>query len=73
MQNAMSAAAQRAIMAMVLAPSQAHAVNQFLVLNVTRENIVADALRELSELDSSELKKPLKVKLISRILSLLFT
>lgn len=62
MQNAMSAAAREALVQMVFAPSQGPAmVNQYLFLNVTRDHIVEDALRELSTLDSSELKKPLKV------------
>lgn len=63
MQNAMNAAAHQALAAMVFAPSQVHTVTQFLVLNVSREHIVSDALRELSTLSSSDLKKPLKVTL----------
>lgn len=61
MQNAMSNAAQRALMAMLFSPSSLHTITQFLELNVTRENIVADALRELSSVSSNDLKKPLKV------------
>lgn len=58
----MGAAAREALLHMVFSPSQGPAmVNQYLFLNVTREHIVEDALRELSMLDSSELKKPLKV------------
>lgn len=65
MQNAMSAAAHQAFTAMMLAPSTAVTITQFLVLNVSRENIVADALRELSQVDSRDLKKPLKVCRVS--------
>ncbi|XP_057653179.1 probable E3 ubiquitin-protein ligase HERC4 isoform X1 [Diorhabda carinulata] len=62
MQKAMSEAAERAVIAMLLAPQTRHAINSYLVLNVTRENIVDDALRELSEVDPHDLKKPLRVK-----------
>lgn len=34
----------------------------YIVLNVTRENIVLDTIRELAQYGSSDLKKPLKVK-----------
>ncbi|KAK0090592.1 hypothetical protein PV325_010558 [Microctonus aethiopoides] len=37
-------------------------MSQYFMLNVSRENIVADTLRELSEHDSRDLKKPLRVK-----------
>lgn len=36
--------------------------NIYILLNVTRENIVADTIRELSHHTSADLKKPLKVK-----------
>jgi E3 ubiquitin-protein ligase HERC4 len=36
--------------------------NMYIMLNVTRENIVEDTIRELTQLTSSDLKKPLKVK-----------
>lgn len=62
MQSAMNEAAQRSFMAMLFQPNAAQAVNQFLVLNVTRETIVSDTLRELIEVDSNDLKKPLKIK-----------
>lgn len=61
MQSAMNAAAQRAFMAVLFQPNTVQMINQFLVLNVTRENIVADTLRELSDISSNDLKKPLKV------------
>lgn len=62
MQSAMNAAAQHAFMAMLVQPGAPQMITQYLVLNVTRENIVADTLRELSEVNSSDLKKPLKVR-----------
>ncbi|XP_030385069.1 probable E3 ubiquitin-protein ligase HERC4 isoform X1 [Scaptodrosophila lebanonensis] len=37
-------------------------VSQFLVLNVTRENLVQDSLSELQRYSQSDLKKPLKIK-----------
>lgn len=64
MQNAMSHAAHRALMALLFSPASVHSITQFLELNVTRENIVADALRELSSISSNDLKKPLRVRLI---------
>lgn len=62
MQTAMNEAFQRAIITAMLAPSQSGVVQQFLVLNVSRDNIVADTLRELSAVNTNDLKKPLKVK-----------
>ncbi|XP_018560806.1 probable E3 ubiquitin-protein ligase HERC4 isoform X2 [Anoplophora glabripennis] len=62
MQKAMSDAAQQAFLSMLISPQGMHAINQFLVLNVTRDHIVDDALRELSHVNPSDLKKPLKVK-----------
>lgn len=35
--------------------------SQFIVLNVTRENLVQDTLREIMKYSQSDLKKPLKV------------
>ncbi|KAH8255246.1 hypothetical protein KR038_007527 [Drosophila bunnanda] len=37
-------------------------ISQFIVLNVTRENLVQDSLRELQRYPQSDLKKPLKIK-----------
>lgn len=37
-------------------------MSQYIVLNVTRENIVDDTIRELALYQASDLKKPLKVK-----------
>ncbi|KAH8371053.1 hypothetical protein KR093_006003, partial [Drosophila rubida] len=36
--------------------------SQYIVLNVTRENIVQDSLRELQRYNQSDLKKPLRIK-----------
>ncbi|XP_012283893.1 probable E3 ubiquitin-protein ligase HERC4 isoform X2 [Orussus abietinus] len=68
MQSAMNEAATRAITHMLLSSfpineADAHMHrHQFVTLNVSRENLVADTLRELSQYDSSDLKKPLRVK-----------
>lgn len=35
---------------------------QFIVLNVTRENIVQDTIRELAQYTANDLKKPLKIR-----------
>lgn len=57
----MNDAAQQAFLSMLMSPQGIHSLNQFLVLNVTRDHIVDDALRELSNVNPSDLKKPLKV------------
>ncbi|XP_015126576.1 probable E3 ubiquitin-protein ligase HERC4 isoform X2 [Diachasma alloeum] len=62
MHSAMNEAANRGIRNIFFAGNVAASVQQFLMLNVSRENIVADTLRELSAHDSSDLKKPLRVK-----------
>lgn len=68
MQTAMSEAATRAFLSFFT--SMGNSVCQYLVLNVSRENLVLDALRELTEVNTSDLKKPLKV-IISAIYSIL--
>ncbi|XP_063931720.1 probable E3 ubiquitin-protein ligase HERC4 isoform X2 [Zophobas morio] len=62
MQKAMQVAAQQAFFSLLFRPSAIQSINQFLVLNITRDQIVNDALRELSNIDADDLKKPLKVK-----------
>ncbi|KAF7384056.1 hypothetical protein HZH68_014813 [Vespula germanica] len=67
MQSAMNEAATRAITQMLFHPYPANSMdarlhNQFVTLNVSRENIVQDTLLELSHYDPSDLKKPLRVK-----------
>lgn len=39
-------------------------VSQFIVLNVTRENLVQDTLREIMQYNQNDLKKPLKVRFL---------
>ncbi|XP_017798859.1 PREDICTED: probable E3 ubiquitin-protein ligase HERC4 [Habropoda laboriosa] len=65
MQSAMNEAATRAVINQIFfdpssALSRDH--NQFVILNVSRENIVPDTLLALSQYTSSDLKKPLRVK-----------
>lgn len=60
MDMAMSQAATRAFASMFLGPIVLP-VNAYMVLEVSRENLVADALRELVEMTTNDLKKPLKV------------
>lgn len=61
MQSAMNEAATRAFTTFMFAPQLAGSISQFLILNVSRENIVQDTLQELARYDSHDLKKPLKV------------
>lgn len=48
----------------MLINGNAAAISQYIVLNVTRERIVEDTLREISQYGSSDLKKPLKIKFL---------
>lgn len=66
MQRAMNDAARQAFVSMMFAPQNVLAVNQFLVLKVTRDHLVEDAIRELSQVDPSDLRKPLRVCLDSK-------
>lgn len=61
MQRAMNDAARQAFITMMFSPQNPVTLNQFLVLNVTRDHLVEDAIRELSNVDPQDLKKPLKV------------
>lgn len=65
MQRAMNDAARQAFITMMFSPQNEISINQFLVINVTRDHLVEDALRELSNMDPHDLKKPLRVWLIS--------
>lgn len=65
MQKAMRDAASQAVIRMMLSSQNVVSLNQFLVLNVTRDHLVEDAIRELSHVDPHDLKKPLRVKLIT--------
>uniref|UniRef100_A0A182QFN5 HECT domain-containing protein n=1 Tax=Anopheles farauti TaxID=69004 RepID=A0A182QFN5_9DIPT len=49
------------VISMLCSPAAALAP-QYIVLNVTRENIVQDTIRELSYYAASDLKKPIKIK-----------
>lgn len=62
MQNAMQSAARQAVLEAMFSPARMVSINQFLVLNVTRDHIVEDTLRELSSVNPNDLKKPLKIK-----------
>lgn len=64
MHSAMTQAAARAYTNLFnpISITDARQVSQFLMLNVSREHIVNDTLRELSEHDSRDLKKPLRIK-----------
>ncbi|XP_020278361.1 probable E3 ubiquitin-protein ligase HERC4 isoform X2 [Pseudomyrmex gracilis] len=65
MQSAMTEAASRAVRDIVFGvpnPINTQQYNQYVILNVSRENIVTDTLSQLQQYDSSELKKPLRVK-----------
>ncbi|XP_030753015.1 probable E3 ubiquitin-protein ligase HERC4 isoform X2 [Sitophilus oryzae] len=62
MQNAMQNAAQQAVISALFNPTRPVSITQFLMLNVTRENIVEDTLRELRTVNTHDLKKPLKIK-----------
>jgi E3 ubiquitin-protein ligase HERC4 len=61
MHNAMQAATAQSLMTMFTGVPGA---SQFIVLNVARENIVEDTIRELAQYRASDLKKPLKVEWI---------
>lgn len=62
MQTAMNDAARQAFVSMMFSPQNMISINQFLVLNVTRDHIVEDTIRELSQVDPQDLKKPLRVR-----------
>lgn len=61
MQDAMNSAVQRVITRMFFSPMESASISQFLEIHVSRENIVEDTIRELSEHTTSDLKKPLRV------------
>lgn len=63
MQSAMHEAVSRAVRDIMfgLASVNPQHYNQFVILNVSRNDIVQDTLTQLSQYDSSELKKPLRV------------
>lgn len=63
MQQAMQAAATRAFTQMLFLDGNQHNIaNQFIELNVSRDNLVSDTIRELSPYTQNDYKKPLKVR-----------
>lgn len=60
MHSAMQNAATQGLFALFSLSPQP--ISQFVVLNVSRENLVADTLREITQFGQNDLKKPLKVK-----------
>jgi len=63
MQQAMQAAATRAFTQMLFLDGNQHSLaNQFIELNVSRDNLVVDTIRELSLYTQYDYKKPLKVR-----------
>lgn len=61
MQQAMHAAATRAFTQMFFLDSGNSFANQFVELTVSRNNLVEDAIRELSQYTQHDYKKPLRV------------
>lgn len=57
----MHEAATRAVTSFIFAPFSPATFSTFLQLNVSRENLVADTIRELAKFETADLKKPLKV------------
>ncbi|XP_052894618.1 probable E3 ubiquitin-protein ligase HERC4 [Anopheles moucheti] len=61
MYQAMQSAATVSLLSIMCSPMPS-AASQYIALNVTRENIVQDTIRELSHYAASDLKKPIKIK-----------
>jgi E3 ubiquitin-protein ligase HERC4 len=61
MQSAMNQAATRAITSLLFSPFLSANISTFLEVHVSRENLVADTIRELAKFETTDLKKPLKV------------
>lgn len=62
MQAAMHQAQQNVILNFLSFGRQSDDASQFVVFNVTRENLVEDTIREICMYQPKDLKKPLKVK-----------
>lgn len=62
MQIAMQHAQHSDIVHLLAFGRQSEDASQFVVFNVTRENLVEDTIREICMVQSKDLKKPLKVK-----------
>lgn len=62
MDEAMQESARNAVMALLMTNSfQFNALNTYLMLEVSRDRLVEDALTQLAMQSPSDLKKPLKV------------
>lgn len=76
MQQAMQAATTRAFTQLFFLDANTYYLaNQFIELNVSRHNLVEDAIRELHKFTEHDYKKPLKVRIlyfINLIMYLLF-
>jgi hypothetical protein len=62
MQSAVNEAASRAFSFLFFGGGGSLSQMHFLVLEVSRENLVGDTLAQLQSLDTRDLKKPLKVR-----------
>lgn len=62
MQTAMQQAQHSGLMSLLTFGTQQQDAAQFVVFNVTRENLVEDTIREICMYQPKDLKKPLKVK-----------
>jgi E3 ubiquitin-protein ligase HERC4 len=62
MQDAMNNAVHRVITQMFFSNMESASISQFLDIHVSRDNIVEDTIRELSEHSTNDLKKPLRVR-----------
>ncbi|XP_031633255.1 probable E3 ubiquitin-protein ligase HERC4 isoform X3 [Contarinia nasturtii] len=56
--------AQQTMLLAMLFSNQPTDISEFVVFNVSRENIVNDTIREICQCDVKDLKKPLKVKFL---------
>lgn len=65
MQSAMNEAASRVVRDMMLGTAMLNIeqYSQFVILHVSRNNIVTDTLEQLLKYDSTELKRPLRVSI----------
>ncbi|XP_046391938.1 probable E3 ubiquitin-protein ligase HERC4 isoform X1 [Ischnura elegans] len=64
MQSAVNEAASRALPFLLFGGGSSISQMHFLILEVSRENLVGDTLAQLQSLDTRDLKKPLKVKFL---------
>lgn len=71
MQTAMKSAMNQSISSLMFSSSADHQEAQYLVLNVSRNNLVNDVLNQIYTLNTHDLKKPLKVSKLKIILSVI--